>query len=378
MSRLVLSHSPSLVEVDLEAVAENTRRIRSLIGAQRALYAALKCDAYGMGLLPVAHTILTSGGDAISVARVGDALALRADGVRAPILLYPSEVMGSSLVQILEEQRITPAVADADAVRALSRYARGRVPVFVKVDVGLRRLGVAPEAALALAKLIGTLPRLKLDGVLTHLHVPADPAPEAYLEWQFQRFTGVIDQLADEGFQVRVRMAASSAVLRLSGAMNLTAVDPGRMFLGLAGAGPLSAPLPWSQALAAFKSRLIAVKYVAADEFSELAQIPVGQGVRIGVFPLGTSDGIGVAAASHVLIRGRRAPLFPAVSLEHSRVDLSGHPDAAVGDDVVIIGRQGEAEITLDEVARHSAVPPVGVCTAIGGSVRRQYGPWDR
>jgi alanine racemase len=357
VSRLLLPDSSSVVEVDLEAVADNTRHIRSLVNNDCQLYAALKCDAYGLGLVPVAHTILGSGGDAIAVARAGDALALRQAGIRAPILLYPSQLMSAGLVNMLEEQGITPAVADADAARALSRHARRRMPVFLKIDVGLRRLGVAPEEAQDVATLIRRLPRLNLDGVITHMHVPADPVPEGYLEWQYQRFARVLDQLAAERFQVRVRMAASSAVLRLTGTMNLTAVDPGRLFLGLIGAGPSTADRPWSQALSAFKSRLIVVKDVPADEFSDIAQISVGRGIRLGIFPLGSADGLRVASAGHVLVRGQRAPVLN-IALEHCRVDLSDGPNAAVGDDVVIIGRQGDDEITLDEVSRFRGVAP--------------------
>lgn len=373
MNRLTLPDSPSVVEVDLEAVAENTRRIRSLVGGDRKIYAALKCDAYGLGLVAVAHTILGSGGDAISVAKAGDALALREAGIRAPILLYPSQPMTPGLVRMLEEYRVTPAIMDGDAARAISHHAQKPLQVFLKIDVGLRRLGVAPEAALDLARLIKGLPRLSLEGVLAHPHVPADPVPQGYLEWQYQRFTQVLNQLADDHFEVRVKMIASSKVLRLTGTMNLNAVDPGRLFLGLAKAGPSTADRPWRQAFSAFKSRLIAVKDVPADEWSDIAQIPVGRGVRMGVFPLGSADGLRVASASQVLIGGRRAPIFlAAISLEHCRVDLSGHPNAAVGDEVVIIGRQGQDEITLDEVSQYRGVLPWLVCPGIGSSVLRR------
>jgi alanine racemase len=371
VNRWVLPGSPSTVEVDLEAVADNTRQIRDLVGSHRKVYAALKCDAYGLGLVPVAHTILGAGGDAIAVARAGDALSLRDAGIRAPVLLYPAELMGAGLVQLLEEWQITPSVADADSARALSHLARGRMDVFLKVDVGLRRLGVTPEDALAVARLIETLPRLRLDGVVTHMHIPADPVPEGYLEWQFQRFTSFLDQLDAEHLEVPVRMAASSAVLRLTRSMNLTAVDPGRLFLGLVDPGPATADRPWKQALRSFRSHLIAVKDVSADEFSEVAQIAVGRGTRIGVFPLGTSDGLAIASAEHVLVRGRRAKVFPAITLEHCRIDLSGVPDAAVGDEVVIIGRQGDDEITLGQLARHRGVSPVVVSTGIASSVLR-------
>ena len=373
LSRLILRDSPSLLDVDLAAIAANTRQIRALVGDQCELYAALKCDAYGLGLIPVATTILASGGDAISVSRLGDGVALRMAGVRVPLLVYPSQPVDADVAHAVDEHQLMPAVADLGSAQQLSEHVHHETPVLLKVDVGLRRLGVRPEDGLEIARRIQALPRVRLDGVVTHLHVPPDPVPPGYLEWQFRRLTRLFDQLDEAGLPARVRLAASSAVLRLTSTMNLTAVDPGRLFLGLVGTGPQTASLNLHSAVRSLRSRLISVKDVPPDEFSDLAQIPVGTGIRLGVFPLGTADGLRQACGREVLIRGRRVPVFDAISLEHCRVNLTECPDAAVGDEVVLIGRQAGDEITLEEIAEHHRIPPVAVCTAIAPSIGRRY-----
>ena len=373
MTRHVLADSPSALDIDLDAIAENTRHVRALVGPGRDLYAALKCDAYGLGLLPVARTILDAGADAIAVARLGDALALRSAGIRSPIVLYPAEPFTPAVVHAVEAHAVTPTVWDEDSARAISAHATHDIPVMLKVDVGLRRLGVDPGQAAAVGTSIARLPRLVLDGVLTHLHVPPDPVRAGYLEWQFGRFSAVINELAAAGVPVRVQLAASSAVLRLTATMNLTAVDPGRLYLGLVEPGPGTGEVAWRSGVAAFRSRLIAVKEVEPDEFSDYAQIPIGRGVRLGVIPLGYADGLARSVGRQVLVRGRRVPAFPALSLEHCRVDLTEVPEASVGDEVVLIGSQGGEEITVNDVAQALSLPAVAVPVAIGPSVPRVY-----
>jgi alanine racemase len=341
------------VEVDLDAVAHNVAEIKRVTGAECALYAALKCDAYGFGLVPVAHTLEEAGAEAMAVARIGDALVLRDAGLRSPLLLYGGPLVTSGLVSAVERLALIPTILDLESAAELSRRLDREVPVFVKVDVGQRRLGAEPTALVPFARAVARLPRLRVEGLYTHFSVPPDPVPEGRIERQFALFEECLRDLDAAGVEVRVRMAASSGVLRLSDRMSLNAVDPGRMLFGLVPGGRGLAELRC--VLRSFRTRLLQVKVVEDDSRRPDPPAPVAAGMRLGVIPLGTGDGLALASAGEVLVRGMRAPLVEPIPLEHCRIDLSGVPAAAAGDEVVVIGRQGGEEITIDEVVARRA-----------------------
>jgi alanine racemase len=167
-------------------------------------------------------------------------------------------------------------------------------------------------------------------------------------------------------------LAASPFVLRFPHTY-LNAVDPGRMLYGITFPGETE-PVPLRPALRALTTRLIAVKELAPRErFAEQAPFPVTGPMRLGVVPMGSADGLRWLHAGRVLVRGRAVPLIGAPSLEHARIDLTAVPDAAVGDEVVIIGRQGDLEITPAEVAARHGLGPHHVATTVGPRVTRVY-----
>src|SRR5206468_13037289 len=161
-----------------------------------------------------------------------------------------------------------------------------------------------------------------------------------YLAWQFKRFQDLCAKLAGKGIDVPLRMLASSKILALSRELALNAVDPGQMLFG-----PFRAEgdVPWPtqrQAFRSLTSRLIHVRRLDRREFLDQAPFPVLPGMRLGVIPIGAADGMGQLHCGEVLVRGRRAKIIGSPSLEHTRLDLSELPDAAVGDEVTIIGSQ--------------------------------------
>jgi len=344
---------PNRFDVDLGAVRGNVAALRELVGPDCALYAALKCNAYGFGLVPAAQALAEAGLDAVCVARIRDGIALREGGVMLPVLLYAGAVTTPELVAAVERYRLTPTILDLASARVFSDNLTEELPVFVKVDVGQRRLGVEPRRLATFAAAVAAMPKLRIEGIYTHLTVPEDPVPAGHLEKQFSLFQACLQEVEELGLSVPVRMAASSSVLRLSDRMSLNAVDPGRMFFGVVPDGPVTRGLPFRSALVSLRSRLLQVKELDDDERRPVALVPVTPGMRVGILALGTADGLGVVSAPHVLVRGRPAPIIEPISLEHCRVDLSGIPDAAAGDEVVVIGKQGDDEITIDDVVVH-------------------------
>ncbi|HKZ08474.1 MAG TPA: alanine racemase [Methylomirabilota bacterium] len=366
----LLAPRPTVFEIDLDAAAHNVRVVRQMVGPYRKLYAVIKADGYGHGAVEMGDAFLTAGADALAVADLGEGIRLRKRGIGAPILVYPNSLPEAASEALAHG--LTPTVVDLEGARALSDAAEGPCEVFVKIDVGLERLGVAPEQAVKLVAAMLELPHLRLGGLCAHPHAPVD-GPPAYADWQLGRFTGVVDELEARGVTVPIRLlAASPFVLRYPHSY-LNAVDPGRMLYGITTPDE-HPPEPLRRTFQALTTRLIALKDIAPRErFADVAPFPVTAPMRLGIIPMGLADGLLWLHADRVLVRGRSAPIVASPSLEHTRIDLTGIPDAQVGDEVVVIGRQGEAEITLAEVARRRNVGVHQIATTIGPRVARVY-----
>jgi alanine racemase len=215
------------------------------------------------------------------------------------------------------------------------------------------------------------LPHLRLGGLCAHPH--AHGTDPAYIEWQLGRFTAVVDELQARGIAVPIRLfAASPFVLRFPQTY-LNAVDPGRMLYGITFPGETT-PMPLRPVFHALVTRVIALKELTPRErFAEQAPFPVTAPMRLGVIAMGLADGLAWLHAGRVLVRGRAAPILTGPNLEHTRIDLTGVPDARVGDEAVIIGRQGDEEITIAEVAKRHGLGLHHVATTVGPRVTRVY-----
>jgi alanine racemase len=250
------------------------------------------------------------------------------------------------------------------------------------VDVGLERLGAYPDEALSVAQAIRRHRHLSLEGVYTHIKVgrlsPESAAPRAgqaapYASWQLGRFAEVLGALRSAGFDFEVTLAASSPVILLAEGRQFTAVDPGRLLYGLLPPGPNLTGIEVRPAFLALTSRLLQVKTVHRTQYLDEAGFAVTAGMRFGVLPMGYGDGLGSVDCGQVLVRGRRADIV-GIFFEHSRIDLSAIPEAEAGDEVVVVGRQGGAEITTAEVIEHRDMrAPAGLAAAVREGVQRRY-----
>jgi alanine racemase len=361
---------PTTLVVDLDAAAANVRAVRQMVGAERKIFAVVKADGYGHGAAELGAVFVAHGADALAVADLGEGIRLRQRGITGPILVYPNALPEAAPDALAHD--LTPALVDLDGARAYAQAATGPCDVFVKVDVGLERLGVPAEQAVKVIATMLELPHLRLAGLCAHPHAPGGD-DQAYAEWQLGRFTAVVDELEARGVGVPIRLLAASPFVLRFPQTYLNAVDPGRMLYGITVAGETS-PVPLRPTLRALTTRVIALKELAPRErFAELAPFPVTAPLRLGVIPMGSADGLAWLHAGRVLVRGRAVPIVGGPSLEHTRIDLTGVPDARVGDEVVIIGRQGEAEITVAEVAERHGLGLHHVATTVGARVARVY-----
>ncbi len=361
---------PTVVEIDLDAAAANVRAVRRMVGPQRKIYAVVKADGYGHGAAEMGAVFLQSGADALGVADLGEGLRLRRRGITAPILVYPNSLPEAAATTLAHG--LTPTLVDLDGARAYSEASTAPCDVFVKVDVGLERLGVPAEQAGKIVAAMMELPRLRLAGLCAHPHDSEGREP-SYAEWQLGRFTTVLDELTARGIPVPVRLFAASPFVLKFPQTYFNAVDPGRMLYGITFPGETSSE-PLAPTFRALTSRIIALKDLTPRErFAERAPFPVTAPMRLGVIPMGSADGLNWLHAGRVLVRGKAAPVVSAPSLEHTRIDLTSIPDAQVGDEAVIIGQQGSAEITPAEVAKRHGLGLHHIATTVGPRVSRVY-----
>ncbi|MET0484868.1 MAG: alanine racemase [Candidatus Rokuibacteriota bacterium] len=360
---------PTTLEIDLDAAAHNVRAVRQIVGPQRKIFAVVKADAYGYGAAELGAVFVAHGADALAVADLGEGIRLRQRGITAPILVYPNSLPEAAPEAIAHG--LIPTLIDLDGARAHAEAATAPLDVFVKVDVGLERLGVPAEQAVKAIVAMLEMPHLRLAGICAHPH--AHGTDPAYADWQLGRFTSVVDELETRGIRVPVRLFAASPFVLRAPQTYLNAVDPGRILYGIIFPGETS-PVPLRPTLRALASRVIALKELTPRErFAELAPFPVTGPMRLGVIPVGLADGMAWLHAGRVLVRGQAAPLVTGPNLEHTRIDLTGVPDACVGDEAVIIGRQGDAEITVAEVAKRHGLGLHHVATTVGPRVTRVY-----
>jgi len=344
---------PTWVEVDLEAVAYNVRQVKEIVGPDVQVQAVLKADAYGHGAITVARTALNNGASCCGVASVNEAVRMRQSGVDAPILVLGYTPAWLAKRALLHD--VTLTLYDADVARAYSRAAtelRRTARVHVKVDTGMGRLGLLPDQVVSFVQDIRDLPGFDLEGIFTHFSVADDETLE-YTRWQLDRFLKTLGQLAGLGINFRiVHCANSAALLRLPEA-RFNMVRLGLALYGLQPSPHVQLPEGFRPALA-WKTTIAQVKTLPPGSYVSYGNTYQTQGEEtIAVIPVGYADGFRRAPTrwQSVLVRGRRAPTVGRVCMDQTMVDVSHIPNVRVGDEVVLIGRQGDDAITAEEVA---------------------------
>ncbi len=365
----------SWLEVNTAAVRHNTRLLKHLLGPECRFWAVVKANAYGHGAVPVSKAALAAGADGLAVSCLIEAAELRRAGIPAPILLLTASEPRAAPWTIRLD--LVQTACDEDTVRALSRAAQrlGRpAEVHLKVDTGMGRLGVHPEHAASFAQLIHSLPGLSLQGVFSHL-ATAESEDTAYARAQFHRFQQAIRHIAAASIDPGMRHLANSAAALRFPDMRLDAVRAGLLLHGILPDAPglpsidLRPSLTWKTALS-FRHRL-----PAGSPVSYGCTYVTPRDTLVGVLPLGYADGYPRQASNraHVLLRGRPCPIIGVVCMDHTIVDLTASPDAQVGDEVVLIGPQGDSRITANQLAQWAGTVVHEVPTAIGKRVRRVY-----
>jgi len=361
------------VEVDLDAYRHNLREIARHTGTR--VLAVVKANGYGHGMVPVARAAVQAGAAHLGVAMVAEGVRLREAGVvGTPIL-----VMGASLEAQAEHVAaygLSAVVTRPELAGALSRAgARQRVtmPVHVKVDTGMARVGVAPREALGFCRWVAAQPSVRLAGVMTHF-ATADEPDISYSREQLRVFRELAPTLRQEfGPDLLLHAANSGAIARMPESW-LDMVRPGLVSYGIP---PSLDPTPLDLLpCLALRGRITQVReFPAGQRVSYAGLFTTERPTRLGTLPIGYADGYRRALSNRgeALVRGRRAPIRGRVCMDQIVLDLTGIPDADEGDVATLIGADGAECITARDLGE--AIPTIvdEVLVALGERLPRVY-----
>ncbi|MBN1222291.1 MAG: alanine racemase [Candidatus Aminicenantes bacterium] len=362
---------PVWFEIDLDAMRHNFLEAQRLAGEDVKIICSLKCDAWGFGYLEAAEEVLSLGAYGVAVADLFEAINLRRHGIQAPILLYANNL--SSTADKVVEFNLIPTVTDWDSAVEYSKKAPLPIDVYVKVDIGLNRIGVLPETAVNFVDKLLELENICVAGIYTHFHFSED---ENYMNWQFKRFTGVLEDLEKKGIDIPVKMASATPSLLNYAHMSLNFVDPGRLIFGNPVVSRPKRAADLKPVFRSLKTRIVELKTLKPREkFSEQSPYAVNKDMCIGVIPVGWGDGYSRdhSAAGAALVRGKRVAVLGDVCFEHTVVDLTDVPEAKIGDEVVLIGKQGDEHIALEEIAAIRNTDLHEVCQSVKKHIPRLY-----
>jgi alanine racemase len=371
---------PTWAEIDVAAVRHNTRVLAAL-AAPAAVCAVVKADAYGHGSVPVACAALEAGATWLAVALVEEGVALRRAGIDAPILLLAEpdpQAMASVVDHGLTPTLYTPAGVAAAAAAAAG--ARTPVDVHVKVDTGMHRVGADPDAVPTLVTAIDHAPGLRFAALWSHLAVADESGPDhrAFTHRQIRGVDETAAALAAAGHRPPLLHLANSAGTIAYAAARFDMVRIGIALYGVAPTPALDPAAAGGAALRpvlSWRSRVSMVRTLDPGERPSYGRRrPLAERSLVATVPVGYADGVPRrygADGGCVLIAGRRCPLAGTVTMDQIVVDCGPDADVAIGDDVVLIGRQGPASLTVQDWADVLGTIGNEVLTEIGSRVPR-------
>ena len=369
-----MNRFPAWVEIDLDAAKHNVERARSIVPPGVALLFVVKADAYGHGAVRISRLAEECGVDILGVATLDEGRELRNAGIQLPILIL-SPVLPQEIEGVLENHLAATASSFEFVEKASGIACRmGTVcTLHVEVDTGMGRAGIAQASAVETISRMRSLPGIKLEGIFTHF--PASDSDEDFTKEQIGAFTGIVDRLGAAGVAFRYVHSANSAAILNFPVSHFNLVRPGLLVYGHVPSIVLKDSIDVIPVMS-FKARLVLVRDMPGGSSISYGRTYIAPGpMKMGVVPVGYGHGLShrLSNKGQVLFRGKRVNVIGRVTMDMTMLDLSGFADAAVGEEVVIFGRQGSEEITADDVARWDETLNYEVLCRISKRVARVY-----
>ena len=377
---------PTQAIIDLNALKHNYNQVLKQLPKQSKAIAVVKADAYGHGAVPVAKTLVGCGVACFGVATVEEGIVLRQAGIDAQILVLQGLLgMGESAAKVMLEHQLTPVIHtvgtlelwNALVVSRQSSVVRKELPVHLKIDTGMTRLGITPQALPNFLETFKKCKHLKLEGVMTHL---AWRENEEYTAHQIGLFQEMGELIQKTLGKIPVWHVANSAAVMDGSPIEFEWageywVRPGIMLYGIP-------PYPEYKTKADLKpvmslvSQIALMKNVpAGTKISYNCTFTTKRPTRIGVVPIGYADGYPWSASgkAEVLVGGKRVSVLGRVTMDMIMIDLTDSPAEKVGSEIVLMGRQGGEEISADEIAGWTGSIPYEIVCGVSKRMPRVY-----
>ena len=345
--------------------------------APAQVWAVVKANAYGHGAIPVAQAALAAGSTGLCVAITDEGVALRRAGITAPILVLSEQP--AEMTEFLVGYGLTPTIASTRGAAVIARAAEvadRKVPVHIKIDTGMHRVGVAPAEALNLARYIQSFGSLTIEGVYTHFAVADEPNHPANAQ-QLSLFQNVLAQFTDAGIEMPMVHAANSAAALVNPDARFNMVRLGIAMYGLLPGPGVAEHCEGLIPALSLKGRVSAVRLVEKGEaVSYGLRRPLADTSVIATVPIGYADGVPRSLTDsdiQVLVNGVPRPIAGTITMDQLMLDCGNDFDVTVGDEVVLIGRQGDQVVTADEWANALGTIGYEIVCGIGERVFRRY-----
>ena len=358
-----------LISHNVAIVAQRTAPVQ--------VWAVVKANGYGHGAIQVANAALAGGATGLCVAIVDEGVALRRAGITAPILVLSEQP--PELSDLIVGYQLTPTVATTRGAAVLAASAAAAdqtINVHIKVDTGMHRVGVAPNETVSLASFVSSYESLTIEGVYTHFAVADDPSHPANAA-QLSAFNTVLEDLSSRGINPPLVHAANSAAALANEPSRFTMVRLGIAMYGLrpgAGVADLCVGLIPAMSL---KARVSAVRWVEAGEAVSYGLVrPLTKGSLIATVPIGYADGVPRALGRtniQVLLNGVPRAIAGTITMDQLMIDCESDSSVMVGDEVVLIGKQGEHSVTADDWAEALGTIGYEIVCGISPRIFRRY-----
>ena len=366
---------PTQAIVNLKAIAHNIRTLKQHVGAGVLFMAVVKANAYGHGIIPVAKTAITAGADWLGVALAEEAIELRHAGITQPILVLGS--VATKGADQLVKHSISATVTTLESVLAMNKAAEaaGRdIAVHIKVDTGMGRIGLHPRDVLSFAEKVASLKNICIEGIFSHF-ASADEKDQGYSYRQLDEFKDVLASLESGRIQIPLKHFAGSAATIELPESYFDMVRPGISLYGIYPSNEVDHSIDLQPAMV-LKTKIAFLKEMPTGAFISYGRkFVTKQKTMIATLPIGYADGYPrvLSNQGEVLVCGKRAPVVGRVCMDMTMIDVTSIPQAQVGTDVVLFGKQNGAEILVDSIAHKSGTISHEILCGITNRVPRHY-----
>lgn len=366
-----IGYRPTWAEVNLNNLEHNFKEVKSVLRPQTKILVTVKADAYGHGLIAVAKRLVACGVDYLGVASIDEGIKLRKAGIKKPILLL-GLILKKDILPLFT-YRLIPAICDLEMAFALNAKAlslKQKMPVHIKVDTGMGRVGVLSGDAFKLVTDINRLKNIQIQGIFTHF--PLADLDRKFTVKQINLFNKLVDDLKKNGINIPLVHAANSIGLVNYRNSHFTMVRPGLVIYGLYPKKNLKLDL---KPVLSLKTRVVFIKQVDAGYgISYGATYLTKRPTRIVTLPVGYGDGYPriLSNLAWLLIGGKRFRISGRICMDQIMVDV-GNFKPKIADEVVLIGRQGKQRVTVEELADLSGTIPYEIVCGLGSRIPRIY-----